>query len=160
MESKNKHVEVDDSMLPISQEEENLARLYLLSRISERAIRALFDTEFDPSCLHDTLKKNYCKLKDLEKNRIINPSQWRLLYPTNSDPQSSKFDVSLMTALLKHLANVSPYDKFPLLTDTSTSADLTRIRYYRNFISHVSMKEEDTINFTEAWDDISCVCIT
>lgn len=85
MESKNKHGEVDDNMLPISQEEENHARLYLLlSGISERAIRALFDREFDPSRLPATLLGKYCKLKDLKKDRIINQSQWKLLHPTNS----------------------------------------------------------------------------
>lgn len=65
-----------------------------------------------------------------------------------------------MTTLLTKFANLSHYDKFPLLTDLSISADLERIRYYRNYLSHESLKEGETINFTEAWDDISGVCIT
>ncbi|CAC5416901.1 unnamed protein product [Mytilus coruscus] len=143
-------------MMPISQEEENNARIYLLlSGISERAVRALFDKEFDPSFLYLSLKKEINNLNDLKENRTLNQSQWRLLFPINCKPQSSKFDVTLMTTLLTNLANFSLYKKFPLLTDTSISADLARIRYYRNYISHESLKEGETINFTEAWDDIS-----
>ncbi|CAG2248281.1 unnamed protein product [Mytilus edulis] len=156
MESKSKKDEGDDDLISISLEEENHARLYLLLfGISEQAVRALFDREFDPSCLHDTLKKESYKLNDLKNKRIINKSQWRLLFPVKGEPQSSKFDVTLMNALLTNLANLSPYDKLPLLIDTSISADLARIRYYRNYISHESLKEGETINVTEAWDDIS-----
>lgn len=84
MESKNKKVEGEEDMIPISQEEENYARLYLLlSGISEQAVRALFDREFNPSCLHTTLTIDSRKLDKLKKKRIINKSQWKLLFPFN-----------------------------------------------------------------------------
>lgn len=55
-------------MTTISQEEENYVRIsLLLSGISQRAVRALFDSEFDPSCLAASIKKAYNKLKKLEK---------------------------------------------------------------------------------------------
>lgn len=84
MESKNKKDKGEDDLIPISPEEENHARLYLLLfGISEQAVRALFDREFDPSCLHATLIKNSFKLNKLKEGRIINQSQWGLLFPKN-----------------------------------------------------------------------------
>lgn len=66
----------------LSQEEENYDRMtLLLTGISPRAVRALFDHEFAPACLDSSLNKEYNKLKDLQKKRIINQSQWNLLFP-------------------------------------------------------------------------------
>ncbi|VDI53146.1 Hypothetical predicted protein [Mytilus galloprovincialis] len=66
----------------LSQEEENYVRMsLLLTGISPRAARALFDQEFAPSCLDSSLKKEYNKLKDLQNKRVINQSQWNLLFP-------------------------------------------------------------------------------
>lgn len=70
-------------MASLSQEEENFVRLnLLLTGISPRAVRTLFDSEFAPICLHATLKKEFNKLKDLQKKRVINQSQWNLLNPS------------------------------------------------------------------------------
>ncbi|CAC5388469.1 unnamed protein product [Mytilus coruscus] len=66
----------------LSQEEENYVRMsLLLTGISPRAARALFDHEFAPLCLDSSLKKEYNKLRDLKQNRVINQSQWNLLFP-------------------------------------------------------------------------------
>lgn len=71
-------------MATISQEEENYVRLnLLLFSISPRAVRAKFDSEFAPVCLDATLKKEYNILTDLKTKRIINQSQWTLLFPYN-----------------------------------------------------------------------------
>lgn len=69
-------------MASLSQEEENYVRIsLLLTGISPRAVRVLFDREFHPSCLDSTLKKEYNKLLDLKKKRIINQNQWNFLCP-------------------------------------------------------------------------------
>lgn len=69
-------------MTTISQAEENYVRMsLLLSGISPRAVRVLFDSELHPSCLGASLTKAFNKLKDLQKKRIINQSQWKLLFP-------------------------------------------------------------------------------
>ena len=66
----------------LTQEEENYVRMsLLLTGISPRAARAVFDQEFAPSCLNATLTKEYNKLKDLQQKRIINQQQWNLLFP-------------------------------------------------------------------------------
>lgn len=66
----------------LSQEEENYVRMSLLLRgISPRAARVLFDREFSPTCLYSSLKNEYNTLRDLQKKRIINQSQWNLLFP-------------------------------------------------------------------------------
>ncbi|VDI33332.1 Hypothetical predicted protein [Mytilus galloprovincialis] len=66
----------------LTQEEENYVRMsLLLTGISPRAVRALFDREFAPACLDSSMKKEYNKLKDLQKKRIISQSQMNLLIP-------------------------------------------------------------------------------
>lgn len=68
-------------MPSLSIEEENYVRMgLLLTGISPRAARALFDKEFAPSCLDASLKKEYNKLNDLKKKRVINQQQWNLLF--------------------------------------------------------------------------------
>lgn len=68
-------------MASLSQEEENYVRMsLLLTGISPRATRALFDREFHPSCLDSSLKKAYNKLMELKKKHVINESQWKLLF--------------------------------------------------------------------------------
>lgn len=65
-------------------EEENFARMnLLLYGISPRAVRVLFDKEFHPSCLNASIKKETNKINDLKNKRIINQSQWNLLFPRN-----------------------------------------------------------------------------
>lgn len=66
----------------VSKEEENYLRIHLLmTGISSRAVRVLFDKEFHPSCLHATIKKEHGKLLDLRMKRVINGAQWNLLFP-------------------------------------------------------------------------------
>ncbi|CAG2201282.1 unnamed protein product [Mytilus edulis] len=72
---------------------------------------------------------------------------------------SKDFDVTLMTALIRNLANLPPptggYDNLPLSTDTNTTADLARIKYYRNELAHINDAKVTTSFFTAAWEDIS-----
>ncbi|VDH89271.1 Hypothetical predicted protein [Mytilus galloprovincialis] len=65
-----------------STEEENYVRMsLLLTGISPRGVRVLFDREFAPTCLDGSIKKEYKKLKELQLKHIINQSQWNLLFP-------------------------------------------------------------------------------
>ena len=66
----------------VSEEEENYLRMHLLmTGISSRAVRVLFDKEFSPVCLDATIKKETGKLIDLKNRRIITGAQWKLLFP-------------------------------------------------------------------------------
>ncbi|CAC5415127.1 unnamed protein product [Mytilus coruscus] len=145
----------------LSQEEENYVRMsLLLTGISPRAARALFDNEFAPSCLDASLKNEYNKLKDLQKKRIINQAQWKLLTPRSPDvPDSKTFDVTLMITLLRNLTNMTPprlgYDQLPAATETTPSSDLARIKHYRNYLAHLDEAKMDNSEFTTAWNAIT-----
>ncbi|CAC5418911.1 unnamed protein product [Mytilus coruscus] len=69
-------------MASLSEEEENYVRKsLLLTRISPRAVRTFFDSEFVPACLDASLKKEFKNLLDLKNKHRINQSQWNLLFP-------------------------------------------------------------------------------
>lgn len=72
---------------------------------------------------------------------------------------SKRFDVTLMITLLTNLTTLNHYDKLPVETDTTPSADLSRIKYYRNHISHNTEGKIDDSFFSTAWISIVEVCI-
>ncbi|VDI10548.1 Hypothetical predicted protein [Mytilus galloprovincialis] len=85
----------------LTQEEENYVRMsLLLTGISPRAVRVLFDKEFPPASLSLTVndKKVKQKLHDLRGKRVINNAQWDLLFHTSGtvvSPVPTKWLVSL-----------------------------------------------------------------
>ncbi|XP_063411291.1 serine/threonine-protein phosphatase 6 regulatory ankyrin repeat subunit C-like [Mytilus trossulus] len=132
----------------------------LLTGISPRATRVLFDSEFHPSCLDASLKKETKKLRDLKDKKNINQRQWDLLFPRKPDvPKSDNFDVTLMITLLRNLTNLSEpqkgYDHLPSPTEITTASDLARIKYYRNYLAHLENSTVDNVIFTSAWEDTS-----
>ncbi|CAC5373906.1 unnamed protein product [Mytilus coruscus] len=64
------------------------------------------------------------------------------------------FDITLMTTLLTNLTNLDHYNEMPLVTDTTTAADLGRIKFYRNHIAHNIDGKMDNSLFNTSWDDI------
>ncbi|XP_071148629.1 uncharacterized protein [Mytilus edulis] len=149
-------------MASLTKEEDNYVRIGLLiTGISPRAARVLFDREFHPSFLYATLKKEYKKLNDLkDKKKVINLQQWNLLFPRQPDiPKSDTFDVTLIITLLRNLAEltypVKGYDHLPGSTETSPASDLARIKYYRNYIAHMEICKIDNTFFSTSWEDIS-----
>ncbi|XP_063402205.1 uncharacterized protein LOC134686468 [Mytilus trossulus] len=145
----------ENEMTTISEEEENFVRMnLLLTGISTRAVRVLFNNEFHPSNLDVTIKKEIYKLNDLKKKKIINQPQWEFLFPRNSVPDSNMFDITLMITLLTNLTGLNHYDKLPLVTDTTPAADLGRMKYYRNHISHNKDGKLENTFFSIAWNDI------
>ncbi|XP_076082620.1 E3 ubiquitin-protein ligase DZIP3-like [Mytilus galloprovincialis] len=148
-------------MASLSVEEENYVRIHLLlTGISPRAVRILFDKEFAPACLDATIKKEYNKLLDLKKTHRINQSQWNLLFPRFPDlPDSKEFDVTLITTLLRHLTPMIPplcgFDRLPSAIETTQAADLARIKHYRNYLAHLEDSKTDTAYFNTAWADIT-----
>ncbi|CAG2237150.1 unnamed protein product [Mytilus edulis] len=148
-------------MASLSTEEENYVRMsLLLTGISPRAARALFDREFHPSRLESSLKNEHNKLFDLKKIHVINAAQWNLLFTRFPDrPDSKTFDITLMITLLRNLTKISPpvcgFDQLPTTTETKPGADLSRIKYYRNYMAHLGDGKLDTGFFNTAWDDIT-----
>ncbi|XP_071144717.1 uncharacterized protein [Mytilus edulis] len=148
------------SVQHVSEEEENYLRMHLLlTGISPRAVRVLFDKEFHPSLLNETIKKEYSKLYDLKIKRVINAAQWTLLFPRGGTPTSKTFDVTLMVALLRNLTNLPEpaggYDQLPTKSDTTLTADLARIKHYRNQLSHFGGGQLESELFSTAWQDLT-----
>lgn len=64
-----------------------------------------------------------------------------------------------MITLLRNLTNISQpdreFDCLPDGNDTSPGADLTRIKFYRNQLSHLDDAKVETFYFNTAWEVLS-----
>lgn len=66
----------------MSEEEENYVRMgLLLTGVTPRAVRTLFDEQFHPPDLNSILEREYNKLLELKSKKKINESHWSLLFP-------------------------------------------------------------------------------
>ncbi|CAC5412566.1 unnamed protein product [Mytilus coruscus] len=143
--------------LPV--EEENYIRMsLLLTGISPRAVRVLFNREFSPQCLYSSLKKEYTKLNELKRLHRISLKQWDLLFPPSRGvPDSKTFDITLMITLLRNLTRMIPpmggFDCLPTATETTLCADLARIKFYRNRLAHLDDAKIDHDSFITYWKD-------
>ena len=100
--------------------------------------------------------------KTLQKLRysVINPPQRRLLYPTAGLPNSNDFDITLLTILLRNICGLSSpatgWNVTPPTTDTSISADILRIKIFRNEVyGHTASAQYDDATFEKLWQEIS-----
>ncbi|CAG2239459.1 unnamed protein product [Mytilus edulis] len=147
-------------MAPLLEEEEKYVRLALLLKgVTPRAVRTYFDRLFPPSYLPSTLNTNYNTLDDLKFKRVLNQTQWNLLFPKNGLPVSTTFDVTLMICLIRNLTSVSQpingLTNYHYKERASPGADLARIKWYRNILAHP--EEMPTVDFNTAWSNISAV---
>lgn len=71
------------SAMPVlSREETNFLKVVnLLIRLSPKAIRILFNREFNPGGLKIVFTMNKKKLDKLKNTRVITEPQWNLLFP-------------------------------------------------------------------------------
>ena len=91
---------------------------------------------------------------------VINPPQWRLLYPAAGPPNSNDFDITLLTILLRNICGLSSpaagWNTMPPTTDTSISADILRIKIFRNEVyGHTVSAQYDDAKFEKLWQEIS-----
>ena len=100
--------------------------------------------------------------KTLQRLRynVINPPQWRLLYPAAGPPNSNDFDITLLTILLRNICGLSSpvtgWKVMPPTTDTSISADILRIKIFRNEVyGHTAGAQYDDATFEKLWQEIS-----
>ena len=99
--------------------------------------------------------------KTLQRLRynVINPPQWRLLYPAGP-PNSNDFDITLLTILLRNICGLSSpatgWKVKPPSTDTSISANILRIKLFRNDVyGHTASAQYDDARFEKLWQEIS-----
>ena len=141
------------------QEVANFTRLSrLLVDKGTEALRDTFDGIHLPASLPAVLNANKTSLIKL-KPRVINNSQWNLLYPPSGDPPDSKtFDVTLLTVLFRNICRFpkTGWSVAPVDTDRSTQANIERIKSYRNEVyAHVTSTQVDNATFESLWQKIS-----
>ena len=145
---------------PTSRETTNYARLcVLLVDVSSQVLRRTFD-RIRPRGRLDTVlgtPPTSDTLKSLLKRKVLNPSQWSILYPAiKSSVSSEKFDITLLMVLLRNICGLTPpaagWDALPSPTDVSCEDDLARIKYYRNTVyGHAAQASVDDANFNDYW---------
>ncbi|VDI39180.1 Hypothetical predicted protein [Mytilus galloprovincialis] len=141
----------------LTREESNYLRLaHLIIRVSPEAVRKSFDHHFNPGGLQIILMMNKAKIEVLFNKKIINQSQFSTLYPssTGSSVSSSDMDATLMVCLLRNIAKIQIQDVLPKPSDTSECADLSRIKYYRNYVTHSSDGKLDDCVYSEIWKNV------
>ncbi|CAC5393883.1 unnamed protein product [Mytilus coruscus] len=140
-----------------STEEKNYLKLsLLLINISRSAIKSIFDQEFCPDTLQKEITKNYSKLKYLKQTKTISATQWDTLFlPKGLTLQSSNFDITLMTCLLRNLAAIDVVDHQVPQVDFSIGTAISTIKFYRNKIAHILDCSVSDIIFNEMFDAVT-----
>ena len=123
------------------------------------ALRAAFHVIHPPPSLAAVLNANKSALKKIRYS-VINPSQWNLLFPVSGSPDSKNFDITLLTILLRNICGLtSPaagWNAMPSAGDTSISADILRIKFFRNQVyGHIARAQLDDTTFETLWQEIS-----
>ncbi|XP_028410325.1 uncharacterized protein LOC114532938 [Dendronephthya gigantea] len=141
------------------QEKENFTRLTrLLVDKGSEALRNEFDAIHPPANLPVVLAARQKSLLRL-KFRVINKSQWDLLYPpSGKHPDSKTFDVSLLTVLFRNICGLpsTGWDAMPLDSDRSTQANIIRIKTFRNEVyAHATSTRMDGATFESLWMKIA-----
>ncbi|XP_067029401.1 NLR family CARD domain-containing protein 3-like isoform X2 [Acropora muricata] len=152
-----------------SQENTNYARLCrLLVDVGCTVLRDTLDSIHPPANLHGVLSSPsvFSTLQSLRKKRVLNPLQWGKLFPAvASTVSSANFDVTLLMVLLRSICGLSPpvstgnWDKLPPDSDSSTEANIVRIKWYRNEVyGHATKASVDDVTFNALWQTI-CIAI-
>ncbi|VDI27551.1 Hypothetical predicted protein, partial [Mytilus galloprovincialis] len=145
------------SVVPVlPRDESNFLRVAnLLIRLSPKAVRTLFDREFNPCGLKSVFSINWTKLDKLKKKHVITQTQWSLLFPAGSDPKSNDFDLTLMICLLRNLRKITIKDQLPQPSDFSEGAAVSRIKFYRNKIAHSDCGMMSEVEFGTTFQEVS-----
>ena len=146
-------------------ENENYQRLSrLIMHAGTELLRAQFDSFYPPSSLANKLSEFATKQKLIKV--LLKPQRY-LVYPAPGlFGESKDFDISLLSQLLKTLCSTqlpplhSGWDCPPSTGDFSLTADIVRIRFYRNDIIHKFPSGElSDAEFCSLWDEIKIVLL-
>jgi hypothetical protein len=123
------------------------------------ALRGVLHAKHPPSILAAELNANKKKLLKIRYN-VIKPSQWDLLFPVSGKPDSNNFDITLLTILLRNICGLikpaTGWDDMPPHSDTSESANIARIKIFRNDVyGHIASAQLDDTTFENFWQKIS-----
>ena len=154
-----------NQVLSSTNENENYQRLFrLIIRAGTELLRALFDSIYPAESLANELSDSTTrkKLRDI----LLKP-QLDLVYPAPGlFGESRDFDISLLSQLLKTLCPTqlpplrSGWNNPPSRDDFSLTADIVRIKFYRNDIIHKFHSGElSDAEFCSLWDEIKIVLL-
>ena len=149
-----------------TQENTNYARLCrLLVDVGCTVLRDTFNSIHPPANLRNVLSSPsvFSTLQSLRKKRVLNPLLWGKLFPAVASAVSSvNFDVTLLMVLLRNICGLSPpvstgnWDELPPDSDSSTEANIVRIKWYRNNVyGHATKASVDDATFNVLWQKIS-----
>ncbi|XP_071155165.1 uncharacterized protein [Mytilus edulis] len=142
----------------ISEEESNFHSFHYLNlKVVSKAVRVYFDSVHPPEGLASELANNSATLKTL---RSMTKLQFNILYPSPaSNVRSEDFDTTLIVCLLRNMspresAPVTGWNNLPHPGDTSTGADLARVKWYNNMLAHTSDGNLSQTDFIQYWGDL------
>ena len=124
-------------------------------------LREIFDSRCPPSHLRTILSNPVTKNKLIKDAKLTTPQRLCLNPSPGVYGESADFDVTLLFRLLRTICNLAPpatgWDAEPASTDHSLTADLARIKYYRNSVyGHVNQGMAITDDeFPKLWLEIS-----
>ena len=122
------------------------------------ALRSAFRVKHPPSTLAAVLNSKKSVLNKIRYS-VISHSQWSLLFPASGAPDSKNFDITLLTILLRNICGLSSpttgWKVMPPAGDTSISADILRIKIFRNQVYHIASPQLDDTTFETLWKEIS-----
>ncbi|XP_028414371.1 uncharacterized protein LOC114537524 [Dendronephthya gigantea] len=123
------------------------------------SLRDALHSMHPPSSLASALKANKKTLQRMRYD-IIKAPQWDLLFPISGTPDSNKFDITLLTVLLRNICGLSPpatgWNVMPPVSDTSISANILRVKMFRNEVyGHIPTVGLDDTTFEKLWREIS-----
>ena len=127
------------------------------------ALRETLNKIYPASKPANFLKAKRDRLKKLLDDRVLNRDQWYQLYPKDgSDPDPEKFDISLLFLLLTEICGLEPprrtgWNKMPQAKDRSLSANLVRLKLFRNKLLHRPNTHFETEEFLDLWKKLSGV---
>lgn len=138
----NPSMESAAPMFSSTRENTNYARLCrLLVDVGSQVLREVFDKIRPVGGLDTVLGSTSVSatLQSLRHKNILNPLQWRNLYPAIKSSVSSKnFDITLLMVLLRSICGLTPpatgWNDLPPPTDLTCGADIVRINYYRKTV--------------------------
>ena len=154
-----------NQVLSSTNENENYQRLFpLIIRAGTELLRALFDSIYPAESLANELSDSTTRKKLRE---ILLKPQCDLVYPAPGlFGESRDFDISLLSQLLKTLCPTqlpplrSGWNNPPSRDDFSLTADIVRIKFYRNDIIHKFHSGElSDAEFCSLWDEIKIVLL-
>ena len=147
--------------ISFTKEATNYARICrLLIEVGSQVLREKFNDIHDPANLHIILNSRMPKLASLRSRGILTQAQWDSMNPAVHETVSSEnFDISTLCMLLMNICNLPPpetgWRRLPAPTDHSLSADILRVRHFRNSLfAHVTKASIDETSFNRYWSNI------